>query len=287
MNAAERGRPRDARGGSVAARAAGRRPFVVTRPAQAGRELTAALGARGADALWLPAFDFGPPPDAGEAERVLARLAQFDLALFVSPAAVRATALALGARRWPAATAIAAVGAGTRAAALATLTFDRDAQPEVVAPQESDDCADGSGSEALWRVLQTRAAGAGLPRRVLLLRAGHGRDWLQARFEQAGAAVSALAVYERRARAWSADEARWVAQRAAGAAPALVLTSSEAVAALGAAATAADASGAALRWLLRGRVLALHPRIVAAAQAAGFAESLCVACDVEALLAAA
>lgn len=278
----------DADRGPAAAPAAGGRPFIVTRPAQAGRELTDALAARGADALWLPAFDLGPPPDVGEAERVLARLADFDLALFVSPAAVRATALVLAARRWPAATAIGAVGAGTRAAALAALSFDPEAQPELVAPEESDDDGDGaSGSEAFWRVLQTRAARAGMPRRVLLLRAAHGREWLQARFEQAGAAVTALAVYERRAHAWNADEAHWVARRAAGAAPALVLTSSEAVAAVAAAAAAADPSGASLRWLRRGRVLALHPRIVAAAQAAGFAESLCVACDVEALLAAA
>lgn len=274
-------------GGPSAAHAAGGRPFIVTRPAQAGRELADALAARGADALWLPAFDLGPPPDLGEAERVLARLADFDLALFVSPAAVRATALVLAARRWPAAVAIGAVGASTRAAALATLSFGPEAQPELVAPEESDDGDSASGSEAFWRVLQARAPRAGMPRRVLLLRAGHGREWLQARFEQAGAAVTALAVYERRAHTWSADEARWVARRAAGAAPALVLTSSEAVAALGAAAAAADPSGASLRWLRRGRVLALHPRIVAAAQAAGFAESLCVACDLEALLAAA
>jgi uroporphyrinogen-III synthase len=122
---------------------------------------------------------------------------------------------------------------------------------------------------------------------VLILRAEQGRDWLQARFEQAGAQVTRLAVYARVARTWSDNDALWIAQRVTGVPPVLVVTSSEAVDSLCAAAAAADASGATLRWLQLGRVLALHPRIVARLHAAGFADAACVPCEVEALLGAA
>lgn len=277
------------------------RPFLVTRPAAAGHVLTQALRARGVDAHWLPAFEIGPPPDPALAQSTLAHLARFDLALFVSPAAVRATAALLGECPWPAATAIGAVGAGTRDAARAALRFDAAALPQFIAPDEEASEASApesapesapaeaaSGSEAYWKVQRAHDAARGqAPQRVLILRAEQGRDWLQARFEQAGAEVTRLAVYARVARPWTADDARWIAQRVAGVPPGLVVTSSEAVDGLCAAATAADASGATLRWLQRGRALALHPRIVARLQAAGFTDAACVPCKVEALLRAA
>jgi uroporphyrinogen-III synthase len=273
------------------------RPFLVTRPAAAGHALTQALVARGVDAHWLPAFEIGPAPDPALARATLAQLARFDLALFVSPAAVQATATLLGEHTWPAGTAIGAVGAGTRDAARAALRFDAAAMPLFIAPDDAapDDAApdaapaDGaSGSEAYWQAQRAHDAACGrTPQRVLILRAEQGRDWLQARFEQAGAQVTRLAVYARVARTWPEKDARWIAQRVTGVPPVLVVTSSEAVDSLCAAAAAADASGATLRWLQRGRVLALHPRIVARLQGAGFADAVCVPCEVEALLAAA
>jgi uroporphyrinogen-III synthase len=273
------------------------RPFLVTRPAAAGHALTQALRARGVDAHWLPAFEIGPPPDPALAQSTLVHLARFDLALFVSPAAVRATAALLGERAWPAATAIGAVGAGTRDAARAALRFDATALPQFIAPDEeaseestpeSAPAEGASGSEAYWQVQRAHDAACGhAPQRVLILRAEQGRDWLQTRFEQAGAEVTRLAVYARVARPWTADDARWIAQRVAGVPPGLVVTSSEAVDSLCAAAAAADASGATLRWLQRGRALALHPRIAARLQAAGFTDAACVPCEVEALLRAA
>lgn len=268
------------------------RPFIVTRPAAAGRALTDALAARGIDARWLPAFDIGPAPDPAHAVATLARLADFDLALFVSPAAVRATAQLLGDRAWPAGTAIGAVGQGTAVAVTAQL---QGGWPALIAPAAgasvaAADAAEGdadTGSEAYWQAqIAHEQATGNRPRRVLILRAAQGRDWLQQHFAQTGAEVTLLAVYARQARGWSAEDATWVASRAAGLAPVLVVTSSEAVDSLLAAARAADATGAVLRWLQRGRALALHPRIVARLQAAGFADAACVPCEVDALLAA-
>jgi uroporphyrinogen-III synthase len=269
------------------------RPFIVTRPAAAGKSLTEEFAARGIDAHWLPAFEIGPAPDPARAEATLARLADFDLALFVSPAAVRATAQLLAGHSWPAATAIGVVGQGTRDAVHEELRFGEAAQPALIAPAAlpQNDGVDGdtaTGSEAFWQALLARRRASGWsPRRVLILRAEQGRDWLQSNFEQAGAEVALLPVYSRRARAWSADDAAWIAARVAGPPPVLVVTSSEAVDSLCAAAGAVDASGATLRWLQRGRALALHPRIVARLQAAGFADAACVTCDADALLAAA
>jgi uroporphyrinogen-III synthase len=265
------------------------RPFIVTRPAAAGRALTEALIARGADARWLPAFDIGPAPDAEQARATLAQLAAFDLALFVSPAAVRATVRLRGEAAWPAATAVGAVGQGT---AEAVRTLLRGGWPALIAPAAGAPAlaADGdadTGSEAYWQAQRTYEQTTGRrPQRVLILRAAQGRDWLQQRFAEADAEVTLLAVYTRLARCWCADDLDWIAARLAGPAPALVVTSSEAVDSVVAAARAADATGAALHWLQRGRALALHPRIVARLQAAGFDDAACVPCEADALLAA-
>lgn len=269
-------------------------PWIVTRPGATGQALAAALAARGADAWWLPAFVLGPAPDPQQAQAALAALADFDLALFVSPAAVAATAQLLAGRPWPATTAIGAVGGGTREALLALLRPP--AEVPLIAPDDGDAAAEtdaATGSEAFWQALERLRRAQPLPlRRVLLLRAAQGREWLRERFAAEGSAVTALAVYARHPYPWQAADRDWLAARArAGAAPRLVVTSSEAVPGLLAqaqAAAAADPAAAGVAaWLRRGRALAQHPRIVARLQAAGFADAHCVRCELEALLAAA
>lgn len=271
------------------------RPWLVTRPAAAGESLTAALRAAGCDARWLPAFDLGPAPDPQAARAALARLATFDLAVLVSPAAVRATAALLDGR-WPSAVPIGAVGRGTVDAVRACFG----AAPTVVAPASSEpteDSADegggradpeASGSEAFWDALTQRTVATGrAPREVLLLRAEQGRDWLRAHFEAAGARVTLLPVYRRVARDWDSDDRAWIAARRHGPAPVLVVTSSEAVDALLAAADTMPDAAALRAWLQRGRALALHPRIVERLHAAGFGDVACVPCVADALQAAA
>lgn len=235
-------------------------PIVVTRPEDAGRRLTAELAAAGFDVLWLPAFDLGPASDPRAVEQALARLAEVDLAIFVSPAAARATAAALPST-WPAGTTIATVGAATERAV-------RDHIPSAGAAtmlSASGDDAE-SGSEALWTVLQTQPA---LPRRVLILRAQGGREWLLDQLRGAGVAVEALAVYERRPHAPSRADGDWLRARAAGGAIASVVSSSEAVAALLDGLRDEPAALAALRG---GPALATHPRIGERLRAGGFAD---------------
>lgn len=232
---------------------------VVTRPGAAGQALAEELQHDGQPALWLPAFEFGPAPDAAQARAALARLVEFDLAVFVSPQAARATAVLMS-QPWPARTAIAAVGAGTRSAVLDSIPGASAAT--VIAPS-GDEEAGASGSESLWPLLQAMRPA---PRRVLLLRAESGRDWLTGRLQQAGAAVTPLAVYSRQAHVPSAA----ARARLAAAAPeglACVITSSDAVDAL------SDMVGRlpdVLAALRGGIALASHPRIAARLRAAGF-----------------
>ena len=117
--------------------------MIVTRPAPAGSRLQQRLQQAGWDSVWCPAFQLGPAPDSELARSTLARLADFDLAVFVSPAAVDAVASLLEAS-WPVTTTVGAVGAATAAAVRQRLRLPMDVR--VVAPAADD----AAGSEAFW-----------------------------------------------------------------------------------------------------------------------------------------
>lgn len=232
--------------------------MIVTRPAPAGLRLQRKLLLLGWDAVWWPAFRIGPAPDPRLAREVLSRLVDFELAVFVSPAAVDAVAALLDSP-WPVGTTIGAVGAATEAAVRKRLHLSPDVR--VVAPAEDD----GTGSEAFWSEWTRRGEGA---RRALILRAQHGREWLGDRLVAAGTEIQALAVYTR-AETVLEEAARqclrqWVEVRA----PVIgIFSSSEAVDALdrqiGVVPGAAD-------WLRQGVVIATHDRIRSRLLAAGY-----------------
>jgi uroporphyrinogen-III synthase len=220
---------------------------IVTRPASAGERLFDRLLEKGHRAWWWPAFDIGAAPDAQRARAILARLADYDLAIFVSANAVRA-AQALLSGAWPPGTMIGAVGASTRAAIEVEL---KPSSSLVVSAQDEDQ---QSGSEAFWRVWQATKQRA---HRVLLVRAEDGRNWLGERFEEQGARVDAIAVYSRRQRRPSADELQRLHESiAADEKPAIIFSSTEAVAALD-----RQVDLAAQGWLRNGIAIACHPRI--------------------------
>jgi uroporphyrinogen-III synthase len=93
---------------------------IVTRPASSGKRLFDRVVHAGHRALWWPAFDIEAAPDIDRARQTLARLSDYDLAVFVSANAVRA-AHSLLSDAWPQGTVIGAVGASTRAAIEAEL----------------------------------------------------------------------------------------------------------------------------------------------------------------------
>ena len=79
---------------------------IVTRPASNGERLFDRVVKRGYHALWWPAFDIGAAPDVDHARTVLGRLSEYQLAIFVSPHAVRGARTFLPGA-WPAGTRIA------------------------------------------------------------------------------------------------------------------------------------------------------------------------------------
>ena len=220
---------------------------IVTRPASNGRRLFDRAIKRGYRVLWWPAFDIGVAPDAERARKTLARLADYQLAIFVSGHAVRgARPLLPGA--WPARTLIGAVGASTRAAIEAELH----PPPGLIVMAQEDD--QRSGSEAFWRAWQATGRGA---QRVLLLRAEDGRPWLSEHFGQHGAEVDAIAVYTRHSHLLAPGELQQLEQLITGnERPAIIFSSSEAVEALD-----QQVDSAARAWLRTGTAIACHPRI--------------------------
>lgn len=249
------------------------RTVLVTRPGAAGRALADDLQRLGQPALWLPAFEFGAAPDEAHARALLARLADFDLAIFVSPQSVRATA-ALLPGRWPAGTAIAAVGAGTRSA-VASLPGAEGAR--VIAPAAE---VEGSGSEALWPLLQAMRPP---PRRVLLLRAGSGREWLGQQLAAAEAELTTLAVYSRVPPAVTGELRTKLSALAAEGRLVSVVSSSDAVTAL---ADLFSSQPRVLSALREAPALASHPRIAARLREAGFTHVVECPLDAAAIAAA-
>ncbi len=241
-------------------------PILVTRPGAAGRTLAEALTARGARCLWLPAFEIGPPPDPEAVRTRLAQLASFDVAVFVSPNAVRAVREVLPS--WPAGPVAGAVGEGTQGAI-------EQAWPQVplIAPAEA------SGSEPFWQVLQAHRP----LHRVLILRAETGREWLLDRLTAIGCEAVALPVYRRAALAWNDTQRDTLLSWRDLPPPFVFITSSEAVDVVHSQCQAAPDLAS---WLQSGTVLAIHPRIVAHAAELGWRAQQAAA-EPEAILAAA
>jgi len=230
---------------------------IVTRPGQAGERLAEELERRGGDAVWWPAFTIGPAPDESRVRAVLARVAEHDLVIFVSPAAVHAAAPLL--QNWPSATAIGAVG-HTTAQAIAELIPVPAATPIVVPSADN-----GAGSEAFWDAWQRSGSTA---RRVLILRAQAGREWLARRFADSGAEVEILPVYSRTQSVPDvASLARVARAMHEGDDVTVLISSSEAIDALD---RQLEAIAGAAQWLRRGRALATHPRIAEQLLAAGY-----------------
>jgi uroporphyrinogen-III synthase len=201
--------------------------IVITRPRPAGGVLAAALRASGSDALCCPAFDLLPSAEPQALDDALTRLASFDLVVFVSPAAVHALAAALprisGTGVWPPATSIAAMGAATRAAVLAQV---EGAERVPMLCPAGDTAADG-GSEALWPLVRAQRPP---PRRVLIVRAQGGRQWLSEQLAGTGVAVEEIAAYQRLAHVPTAPESAALhAATAAGHRLAILYSSAEAI----------------------------------------------------------
>jgi uroporphyrinogen-III synthase len=255
---------------------------IVTRPEADARRWVRCLAQSGIDAFALPLLQIRPVTDVGDVQDAWRVIGEFQSVMFVSAAAVDHFFAArthsdtgcgsdAGPRFW-------ATGSGT----VAALVRQGVEPARIDAPEPDSGQFD---SEALWRVVADRVR---LGWRVLVVRGsghdvtrvadpsqrkstdgaetagdnrGQGRDWLAAQLAEAGAQVRFVVAYWRAAPAPDVirqvlaeedlrDDVLWL------------FTSSEAIGNLKISLPGHDWS--------RARALATHPRIAAAARAAGF-----------------
>lgn len=243
--------------------------LIITRPPLQALPWVQSLQALGLDAQALPLIDIAPPLASTPVQAAWRDLASCSLVMFVSANAVHHFFAASGGASWPAATRAGSTGPGTSAALRAA-----GVPPLQIVEPAAD--AGRFDSEALWALL---ADEDWTGRHVRVVRGEEGRDWLAETLRERGAQVDFVAAYRRLApQPDAAGQDLLAAARAQPAAHCWVFSSSEAVGHLGVLAPEADWS--------RSMALASHPRIAAAARAAGFGRVDLVAPTVDALAAA-
>jgi uroporphyrinogen-III synthase len=239
---------------------------VVTRPLAQSRALAERIAAAGGVPWIFPAFEIADPPHAAELRARLARLGDYDLAVFVSPTAVeRGLRLVPDPPGWPAALRPAAVGAGTARAL---------ARHGIGAPIVPD--GPRFDSEALLALPALADLGG---RRVLLFRGEGGRELIARTLAARGATVEHAVCYRRALPRLDAQPL--LAALAAGTVAAVIVTSAEALRNL------LELAGPAGRATLLGAPLVtIHERIAAEARRLGAARVAVSAAGDEALVAA-
>lgn len=157
--------------------------ILVTRPRDQAVDLAKRIGEAGGKALLFPLLDISPIQDKRILNEQIGRLAQIDLAIFISPNAVR---YGIGAIRdsgtIPTSLKIASVGQGS-ARALRALEINN-----IIAPTERFD------SEGLLALPELRHVD-GL--KVMIFRGDGGRELLGDTLRQRGANVEYAACYQR------------------------------------------------------------------------------------------
>lgn len=189
--------------------------IVVTRPLAQAAPLAAAIEQAGGTALIFPLLDISPPDDPAAMQAGLAHLADYHIAIFISPNAVDFSLPAIFAGPgWPPGLTPAAIGPST-AKALAAQGI-----APCLLPGERFD-SEGLLDEADFAV--DRIAG----QKILILRGNGGRELLADTLRQRGAQVDCLTCYQRSAPSgdFSALSTAWANGTLSG----LALSSSEAL----------------------------------------------------------
>lgn len=156
---------------------------LVTRPAGQAERLCKLIDAAGGEAFCLPAIDILDPVDSYHLESVVATLANYDLAVFISVNAVtRGLDFITGRGEWPANIRIATVGARS-AEALTPYGLTADLVP-----------AHRFNSEALLALDELQDMSG---KRVVIFRGNGGREYLHDTLVERGAEVDYVEVYRR------------------------------------------------------------------------------------------
>jgi len=226
------------------------RGIVVTRPRGQTARLAGLIEAAAGRAIVFPAIEILEAPDRIGLDALVDRLDSFDIAVFVSPTAVkRGLAVVRARRELPARLRVAAIGKGT-ARELAHAGIGQTIVP-----------TDGADSEALLALPEFQHV-SGLA--VVVFRGEHGRELLGNTLAARGARVEYAQCY-RRARP-AGDAQALLAAWARGEIHAVTVTSAEALRNL------YDLIGASGRaQLCATPMFAPHERIATAARALGIA----------------
>lgn len=156
---------------------------VVTRPAHQAGKLAELIACAGGRAILFPSLEIFDAQDMGPLSGVVARLEQFDLAIFISPNAVNAAMNRIRAQRtWPKGLRCAAVGKGSAKA------LERFGCEEIVVPQGRFD------SEALLALPELLDVAG---KRVVIFRGEGGRELLGEELIRRGADLTMVECYRR------------------------------------------------------------------------------------------
>ncbi|MGD8639883.1 MAG: uroporphyrinogen-III synthase [Gammaproteobacteria bacterium] len=153
---------------------------VVTRPAHQADGLCQLVEQHGGTALRFPVLDITGPDDEASVVAMIQRLAEFDMAIFISPNAVQWGMRLAGAL--PPALKIAAVGKGS-----ARELMQRGIEPDIFPSQQFN-------SEALLAMDAMRDV---TDQRIVIFRGVGGRELLADTLRERGAAVEYLECYRR------------------------------------------------------------------------------------------
>lgn len=218
--------------------------IVVTRPREQAAGLAQRIEQAGGQAIVFPLLEISPADDQRALQEAVARLPEFNLAIFISPNAVRYGMQAiLAAGPWPSHLKIATVGQGS-AQALRELGVS-----QIIAPCDKFD------SEALLALPELQRVEGW---RIMIFRGNGGRELLGDTLRARGARVEYAACYQRSRP--QQDPASLV-----NAADAITVTSSEALAVLWEMLDAPSRTK-----MVDVPLFVLHERIAAAAQALGW-----------------
>lgn len=234
---------------------------IVTRPQPQAHQLAEKIRLAGMPAVEFPLLQIRPLPDSEAMTQVIGHLSDYALVIFVSPNAVAAFLSKLPA--WPAGVAIGVVGEGSRKALLQQ-GIDP-AQTRIILPPDPAQM----DSEALMAELDAQAGSLPLAgRRVLIIRARSGREFLSQGLAERGAQVDMLAVYDRCAPDFDAEKRRQLADCLADPACWLI-TSSEAFGILYGWCQETDAQYQSLQKLQEHHIVVPHQRILETVKKSG------------------
>jgi uroporphyrinogen-III synthase len=227
---------------------AGRR-VLITRPREQAQALERLVRESGGEPVCVPAIEILPLADPAAFHALADRLAQFDLAIFISRNAVRRALDLLAGRPWPAGLKVASVGQGSRA------ELEKRGFANVIAPAAQSD------SEAL---LALPALAAVRGSRIVIFRGEGGRELLGRELAARGASVEHAACYRRVAPEAAAMRSAW-----AGGMDAVTVSSAEGLANL-----FAMLGKDAARRLSGIPLFVPHPRVAGEAQRRGLARAI-------------